>query len=94
MTLFRVFSPPAPRDLPEEDCLGCTLVQLAVCFGGGAYFASLMPFKDASGKINLTKHPLWFQRSVRGGGVALVALGMFRIGEVLQMVYRARNESS
>lgn len=88
--ILSVFNPPPLRDLGEEDCIPCTLVQLVVCFAGGGYFALRMPFQGKDGAVDLKKHPLWFQRGVRGAGLALVALGMFRVGELVQIWYRRR----
>lgn len=89
--ILDVFSPPAVRDLPEEECLGCTAVQTVMSLAGGAYFASSMPFKDTQGRVDLKKHPVWFQRGVRSGGIALFALGMYRLGEVVQIAYKRRS---
>lgn len=88
--ILKVFSPPAGRDLEDSECVGCTAVQLLVCFGGGAYFLLSLPFKNKAGLVDLKKHPVWFQRGVRAGGIALIALGMFRLGELGQMWYRRR----
>lgn len=74
--------------MADDECLGCTAVQLVVCLGGGAYFASTRPFRGDGGVVDLKKHPVWFQRGVRASGVALIALGMFRVGEVAQIWYR------
>lgn len=86
--ILGVFNPPAGRDLSDEECMPCTAVQLVVCFGGGGYFLSQIPFKDKNGLVDLKKHPLWFQRGVRGFGVLLIGLGMFRLGEIGQILYK------
>lgn len=88
--ILGVFSPPAGRDLSDEECIPCTAVQLLVCFGGGGYFLTQMPFRDRHGVIDLKKHPVWFQRGVRGVAIGLIALGMFRLGEVGQIIYKRR----
>lgn len=54
---------------------------------GGAYFLSLMPFNGPKGKPDLIKHPIWFQRGIRGAGCGLIALAMYRLGEVAQALY-------
>lgn len=89
--ILNVFNPPEGRDLGEEECLGCTAVQTLLCLAGGGYFMSSMPFKNKSGTIDLKKHPLWFQRGVKGSGIMLVALGMFRLGEVIQIWHKRRS---
>ncbi|OBA22163.1 hypothetical protein METBIDRAFT_38696 [Metschnikowia bicuspidata var. bicuspidata NRRL YB-4993] len=85
--ILNVLSPPPGRDLSDEECIGCTAVQLAVCFLGGGYFLSLLPFKDKSGLVDLRKHPVWFQRGVRGTGIGLLALACYRLGEVGKIYY-------
>ncbi|EEQ41426.1 hypothetical protein EJF18_70039 [Clavispora lusitaniae] len=89
--ILGAFNPPPARDLSSEDCMACTAIQSMVCFGGGGYFLSPMPFRNKSGLVDLKKHPVWFQRSVRGIGIGLIALGMFRLGEVGQIWYRRRS---
>lgn len=86
--ILDIFNPPPSRLLSDEECVPCTAVQLAVCLGGGAYFLLPLPFKGKNGVVDLRKHPLWFQRGVRGTGVVLVALGMYRLGEVAQIYGR------
>ncbi|PSK35812.1 hypothetical protein C7M61_004294 [Candidozyma pseudohaemuli] len=88
--IINVFNPPPSRLLGDEECLGCTAVQLVVCLGGGGYFLLSLPFKGKNGTVDLRKHPIWFQRGVRGVGIGLVALGMYRLGEVVQ-IYSKRN---
>lgn len=83
--ILNVLNPPPSRPLSDEECLPCTAVQLAVCLGGGGYFLLLLPFKGKNGVVDLKKHPVWFQRGVRGVGIGLVALGMYRLGEVVQI---------
>lgn len=85
-----IFNPPKGRDLSDDECLGCTVVQLVVSLCGGLYFLSPYPFRDKAGLVDLKKHPLWFQRSVRGAGIGLVALAMYRVGEMGQIWYKRR----
>ncbi|KAM9932650.1 hypothetical protein OXX80_007722 [Metschnikowia pulcherrima] len=89
--ILNVFNPPSGRDLSEEECIGCTAVQSAVCFAGGAYFLSSMPFKGKNGLVDLKKHPVWFQRGVRGTGIALVALAFYRLCEVGRIYSQRKN---
>lgn len=88
--ILNVFNPPPGKNLPDEDCLGCTAVQLAVSFVGGGYFLSSLPFKDKSGLVDLKKHPVWFQRGVRGVGVGLIGLSFYRLGEVGKIFYNRK----
>lgn len=88
--ILGVFNPPPSRDLTDEECMPCTAVQLLVCFAGGGYFLSQMPFRDKNGVVDLKKHPVWFQRGVRGVAIGLIGLGMFRVGEIAQILYRRR----
>lgn len=44
-----------------------------------------MPFRDGKPKIDLTKHPLWWQRSVRGVGVGVIGFGLWRLAEAFLM---------
>lgn len=85
--ILDVFNPPKSRDLrsDEVDCLGCTAIQSLVAFGGGAYL-SLFSFKE-HGKVDLAKNPLWWQRSIKSAGVLVFALGAYRAGEVVQILY-------
>lgn len=90
--ILDIFNPPPPRAYTqaeiERDCLPCTAIQAAVLLGFGTYLLSLAVFKDNSGAIDPVKHPRWWQRSVRGAGILLVALGAYRAGEVGQMVWQ------
>lgn len=88
--ILGVFRPPQGRDLSDEECLPCTAVQLFVCFGGGSYFLTNYPFRDKNGLVDLKKHPVWFQRGIRAFGIGIIALGMYRLGEVAQILYRKR----
>ncbi|PVH16673.1 uncharacterized protein CXQ87_004969 [Candidozyma duobushaemuli] len=90
--IINVFNPPPSRSLGDEECLGCTAVQSVVCLGGGGYFLSSLPFKGKNGTVDLRKHPIWFQRGVRGVGIGLVALGMYRLGEVVQIYSKRRRK--
>ncbi|KAK6460110.1 hypothetical protein DFJ63DRAFT_315983 [Scheffersomyces coipomensis] len=75
----------------EEDCLPCTTIQSIVALGGGVYFSSSLPFKDSTtGKIDLVKHPLWWQKSVKGVGILVFGLGAYRAGEVIQMIWKRK----
>lgn len=56
-----------------------------MCFGGGWYMQLGLPMQDKSGKIDVRKHPLWWQKSVRGMGIVLVGLGSYRVGELVRM---------
>lgn len=89
--ILDVFQPPEGRDLSDEECLGCTAVQTFMSLAGGSYFLSSMPFKNKKGVVDLKTHPLWFQRGIRGGGIILIALGMYRLGEVAQIIYKRRS---
>ncbi|KAI5948897.1 hypothetical protein KGF57_005090 [Candida theae] len=92
--ILSVFNPPPPRDIPEKEykyCLPCTAIQSAVGIGLGSVLSSPNQFKDSTtGKIDLVKNPLWWQRSVRSAGVILLALGAYRAGEVVQAVYQKK----
>lgn len=87
--ILNVFNPPQPRDLRDDevDCLGCTAVQSLLAFGGGVYLASSLPFKDSFGKVDLTKNPIWWQKSIKSVGVLVFGLGAYRAGEVFQILY-------
>lgn len=88
--IVSVFNPPPSRDLAENevDCLGCTAVQSLVAFGGGAYLASSLPFKDKHGKIDVVKNPVWWQKSIRGAGILVFGLGAYRAGEAIQILWK------
>ncbi|KAI3406008.1 hypothetical protein KGF56_001227 [Candida oxycetoniae] len=92
--ILSVFNPPPSRDIPEkniEACLPCTAIQSAVAILGGLYLSSPNQFKDkTTGKIDVIKNPLWWQKSVRGAGIILFALGAYRAGEVVQILYQKR----
>lgn len=89
--IANVFNPPPGRDLSDEECLGCTAVQLAVCLGGGSYFLSSMPFKDKTGLVDLRRHPVWFQRGIRATGIGLLALACYRLGEVAKIYHNRKD---
>lgn len=89
--ILNVFNPPEGRDLSNDECLGCTAVQTVMSLAGGAYFLTSMPFKDKKGSIDVRKHPIWFQRGIRGGGIILIALGMYRLGEVVQIYHKRQS---
>ncbi|KAL6454516.1 hypothetical protein SBY92_003982 [Candida maltosa Xu316] len=91
--ILEIFNPPAPGKYTprEEQCLPCTAIQSIVAMGFGFYLSSPNQFKDAkTGKIDLVKNPLWWQRSVRGAGIILFGLGAYRAGEVIQILYNKR----
>ncbi|KAK6204982.1 uncharacterized protein RJT21DRAFT_12305 [Scheffersomyces amazonensis] len=99
--ILKVFNPPTGEDLggsrsnsaipTDEDCLPCTAIQSIVALGGGVYFSSQLPFRDnVTGKIDLIKHPLWWQKSVRGFGILVFGLGAYRAGEVIQILWRRK----
>ncbi|CAX39951.1 conserved hypothetical mitochondrial protein [Candida dubliniensis CD36] len=95
--ILSVFNPPPSRPYPpspdelESQCLPCTAIQSIVAIGGGLYLSSPNQFKDkTTGKIDLRKNPIWWQRSVRGAGIILFGLGAYRAGEVVQILYRKR----
>lgn len=68
--LWKVLSPPPPRDLePQELCVPCTATQVVVCIGGGAYLVLPLPY----GK------PGPFVTSMRGCGAGVLALGVWRL---------------
>ena len=93
--ILSVFSPSPSRDLPasEVDCLPCTLIQSAFAIGGGIYLNSSLPFTEGKeNKIDFKKHPLWWQKSVRGIGILLIGLGAYRFGEAGQIVYKKKFE--
>lgn len=88
--ILDVFNPPpsGPATVATgSDCLPCTLVQATLAIGGGLYLFSGRPFQDAKGKVDLVKHPLWWQRLVRGALVVVVALGCYRLGEAAVIAY-------
>ncbi|KAI5954616.1 hypothetical protein KGF54_002392 [Candida jiufengensis] len=89
-----VFNPPPSRNIPDreiEDCIPCTTIQSIAAIAGGLYFSSPNQFKDkVTGKIDLVKNPLWWQRSVRGAGIILVGLGAYRAGEVFKILYEKK----
>jgi hypothetical protein len=82
-----IFNPPASRPVETDNCAPCTAVQALMCFGGGWYMLLGFPLQDKNGTINVRKHPLWWQKSVRGVGVLLVGLGAYRVGELAQMAW-------
>lgn len=92
--ILSVFNPPPPRDIPEKEyiyCLPCTAIQAAVGLGLGFVLRSPNQFKDpVTGKIDLVKNPLWWQRSVRSAGFILLALGAYRAGEVVKAVFQKK----
>ncbi|CAK9437121.1 uncharacterized protein LODBEIA_P15400 [Lodderomyces beijingensis] len=92
--ILSVFNPPPSRNIPEsdlQDCLPCTAIQSAVAIAGGLYFSSPNQFKDkVTGKVDIVKNPIWWQRSVRGAGIILFALGAYRAGEVVQILYHKK----
>ncbi|CAK7891985.1 hypothetical protein CAAN1_01S07998 [[Candida] anglica] len=92
--ILSVFNPPPSRQLDtnEVNCLPCTFIQSMFATGGGIYLNSNIPFKGTDGKVDFKKHPIWWQKSVRGIGILLIGLGAYRFGEVAQMVYRDKFE--
>ncbi|RLV95375.1 hypothetical protein JA1_001083 [Spathaspora sp. JA1] len=78
--ILSVFNPPPSRTIPDSE-LDRTLAMV-----GGFYLNSPNQFKDKTGKIDLVKHPLWWQRSVRGAGIVLFGFGAYRAGEVIQIL--------
>ncbi|EGW34284.1 uncharacterized protein SPAPADRAFT_59702 [Spathaspora passalidarum NRRL Y-27907] len=94
--ILSVFNPPPSRDLSDAElgkaCLPCTAIQSFVAMAGGAYLNSPNQFKDKAGKIDFVKHPLWWQRSVRGAGIVLFGFGAYRAGEVIQILLEDRFE--
>ncbi|KAG7662681.1 uncharacterized protein J8A68_003811 [[Candida] subhashii] len=95
--ILSVFNPPPSRDLSSDEigkkCIPCTAVQSIAALIGGFWFSSPNQFKDkVTGKIDLKKNPLWWQRSVRGSGIVLFGLGAYRAGEVIQMLLHDRLE--
>lgn len=87
--ILDVFNPPPAGNVDRnpQDCIPCTLVQAALALGGGLYLYSGMPFMDSSGKIDVSKHPLWWQRTVRATLVVVIALGAYRLGEAGVLAY-------
>lgn len=97
--ILSVFNPPKPgpyppsQETPEEQCLPCTAIQSLVALGCGFYLSSPNQFKDkTTGKIDLVKNPLWWQRSVRSAGIILFGMGAYRAGEVFQILYKKKFE--
>ncbi|ODV79942.1 uncharacterized protein CANTADRAFT_89545 [Suhomyces tanzawaensis NRRL Y-17324] len=89
--ILSVFNPPPARPLSDEEvgtgCFPCTAMQALTALAGGAYLASGYVFKDLdTGKIDLKKNPMWWQRSVRGMGTVVVGFGVFRGAEAIQML--------
>ena len=82
-----IFNPPASRPVVTDNCAPCTAVQALMCFGGGWYMLLGFPLQDKNGIIDVRKHPVWWQKSVRGVGVLLVGLGAYRVGELAQMAW-------
>lgn len=84
--ILSVFNPPPARDLPDVDCLPCTAIQGAVSLFGGSFLVSGIPFRDSKlNLIDIVKHPLWWQRSVRGFGIGVIGFGVFRISQSVEM---------
>lgn len=63
-------------------------MQSVMAFAGGAYLSSNLPFTDKSGKIDLVKNPLWWQRSIKGAGILVFGLGAYRAGEAIQLLWK------
>lgn len=80
-----IFSPRPPADY--EPCVTCTAMQAVMSFAGGWYMLLGRPFHDSKGVIDVRKHPIWWQKSVRGVGVLLVGLGAYRVGELGQVAW-------
>ncbi|ODV69949.1 hypothetical protein HYPBUDRAFT_151488 [Hyphopichia burtonii NRRL Y-1933] len=86
--ILKVFNPPSSQ--PVAPCIPCTAIQSIVCIGGGIFFASGLIFKDfKTGKMpkfGTKQHPMWFVKTVKGGGICLVGLGAYRGGEVVTSI--------
>ena len=93
--IIGVFNPPPLRDLPIEatECLPCTFIQLCVSVGGGLWLNLNSPFKGKDGKIDLIKHPMWWQKSLKGTGILLFGFGAYRFGEFATKVYEKWDQS-
>lgn len=63
----------------NELCLPCQVMGSLTCLAGGLYFMSELPFKDSSPKAK--PNPLWWKNSVKGAGLMLFGLGIYRGGE-------------
>lgn len=84
--ILNVFNPPPAGPVDDNfgrDCLPCTLIQAALAIGGGTYLYSGAPFREANGKIDLKKNPLWWQKSIRGASILVVGIGAYRLGEAV-----------
>lgn len=90
--ILDLLTPPQPRNLPPQDCLGCNIVQSLLSFGGGLYMNLNSIFKDAEGRIDPKKHPLWWRNTVKSTGILLIGLGAYRAGEAVQIVWARKFE--
>ena len=95
--IFSVFNPFPSRDLPasEVDCLPCTLVHsaFAICGGYLLSFFSELPFKEGKeNKIDFKKHPLWWQRPVRGIAGVMIGFGAYRFAQAGKIMYKKKFE--
>lgn len=76
VSLFNPRSADAPA-ASGDDCVGCMTVQLLTALGLGTYLQTGGLFKE-NGTIDYKKHPVLWQRSVRGVGVGLIGFGFYR----------------
>lgn len=61
----------------QQDCIPCMTVQLIMSIGLGTYLQSDSLFKE-NGIVDYKKHPIIWQRSLRGFGLGLIGFGLYR----------------
>ena len=71
----------------QDDCLPCTTTQSVLSIMGGYYLYLGALFRSRNGKIDLKKHPIWWQNSIRTIGILIVGLGAYRAGEAVQILW-------
>lgn len=75
--ILKVFNPPESRDLSPSECTHCQILQTVVLTGGGAYFASNLPFRTKPGQRLPPAATQAWQGGVRGLGFAMMAFGIY-----------------
>lgn len=88
--ILSVFNPPPARDIEDyEKCIPCTTMQSVVAILGGAYLTTDLPFQPNE-KFKVNQNPLWWIRTVKVSGLALVGFGIYRAKEVYDQIYEEK----
>lgn len=87
--LLSVFKPAQAKDYEYQECIPCTSIQAMLSFVLGGYLQSDTLFKE-NGKIDLKKHPIMWQKSVKLTGLGLFGFGFWRLYEVYNMYTEKR----